>query len=86
MQRRVLEEYPSLPVLGHARRGFEPSQSLPDRPVKGAFKVTVRGPDGDVLIVETGPEPRPFPDLKALDLEKCSLDALDALDDLDEAQ
>lgn len=57
-------------VVGHARKGFAPARTLPDRPCKGVFRVTAmpagRGP---VVVCETGPEPRPFAALKALDLD-----------------
>ena len=36
-----------------------------EAPRKGVFEVRV----GADVVVSTGPEPRPFPDLKALDLE-----------------
>jgi hypothetical protein len=37
-----------------------------DRPRKGVFCVTV----GGTVVFETGPEPRPFPKLKAIDIDE----------------
>ena len=83
LQTLVLEESPETAIWGHARRGFDPPCALEDKPVKGAFKVTVVTPNGDVVVAETGPEPRPFPDLKALDLPSIAEDVLDVLDALE---
>ena len=44
-----------------------------EKPRKGVFEVRV----GDIVIVSTGPEPRPFPDLKALDIEAVARSAAD---------
>ena len=85
LQTLVLEESPETAIWGHARRGFDPPCALEDKPVKGAFKVTVVTPNGDVVVAETGPEPRPFPDLKALDLPSIAEDVLDVLDALEGA-
>ena len=84
LQTLVLEESPETAIWGHARRGFDPPCALEDKPVKGAFKVTVVTANGDVVVAETGPEPRPFPDLKALDLPSIAEDVLDVLDALEE--
>ena len=43
------------------------------RPRKGVFEVRV----GDQVIVSTGPEDRPFPTLKALDIDAISKSAAD---------
>ena len=83
LQTLVLEESPETAIWGHARRGFDPPCALEDKPVKGAFKVTVVTPNGEVVVAETGPEPRPFPDLKALDLPSIAEDVLDVLDALE---
>ena len=45
----------------------------PERPRKGVFEVRV----GDSIIVSTGPEARPFPLLKALDIEAVTKSATD---------
>ena len=57
----------SAKVVGHARKGFTPAEPLPDKPCKSVFRVTAM-PVGrpPVIVAETGPEPRPFKDLKAL--------------------
>lgn len=83
LQTLVLEESPETAIWGHARRGFDPPCALEDKPVKGTFKVTVVTPNGEVVVAETGPEPRPFPDLKALDLPSIAEDVLDVLDALE---
>lgn len=44
-----------------------------EKPRKGVFEVRV----GDTIIVTTGPEPRPFPALKALDIEEVTKSATD---------
>jgi hypothetical protein len=44
-----------------------------ERPRKGVFEVRV----GDVVVATTGPEPRPFPDLKALDVDAVARSATD---------
>jgi len=44
-----------------------------ERPRKGVFEVRV----GDVVIASTGPEPRPFPTLKALDIADVTRSATD---------
>ena len=44
-----------------------------ERPRKGVFEVRV----GDAVIVTTGPEPRPFPALKALDVSAVAQSAAD---------
>lgn len=44
-----------------------------DKPRKGVFEVRV----GDVVIVTTGPEDRPFPALKALDIDNVVESAAD---------
>ena len=85
LQTLVLEESPETAIWGHARRGFDPPCALEDKPVKGTFKVTVVTPNGEVVVAETGPEPRPFPDLKALDLPSIAEDVLDVLDALEGA-
>ena len=36
----------------------------PEKPRRGVFEVRV----GDVVVASTGPEPRPFPELKKLDV------------------
>ena len=77
LQTLVLEESPETAIWGHARRGFDPPCALEDKPVKGKFKVTVVTPNGEVVVAETGPEPRPFPDLKALDLPSIAEDVLE---------
>jgi len=43
------------------------------KPRKGVFEVRV----GDVVIVTTGPEARPFPALKALDVDAVASQAAD---------
>ena len=60
----------SATVVGHARKGFTPVRTLPDKPCKSVFRVTAM-PVGrpPVIVTETGPEPRPFKALKALDLD-----------------
>jgi len=60
----------SATVVGHARKGFTPVRTLPDKPCKSVFRVTAM-PVGrpPVIVAETGPEPRPFKALKALDLD-----------------
>ena len=85
LQTLVLEESPETAIWGHARRGFDPPCALEDKPVKGKFKVTVVTANGDVVVAETGPEPRPFPDLKALDLPSIAEDVLDVLEALEGA-
>lgn len=67
-------------VVGHARKGFAPIVPLPDMPCKGVFRVTAM-PAGKapVVVCETGPEPRPFAALKALDLDVVGDAALAAL-------
>ena len=42
-----------------------------EKPRKGLFEVRV----GGVALVSTGPEPRPFPALKALDIEAIAEEA-----------
>jgi len=44
-----------------------------ERPRKGVFEVRV----GDMVIVTTGPEARPFPALKALDIDAVAQKAAD---------
>lgn len=44
-----------------------------EKPRRGVFEVRVV----DVVIASTGPEPRPFPDLKALDIDAVTRSALD---------
>ena len=44
-----------------------------ERPRKGVFEVRV----GDMVIVTTGPENRPFPALKALDIDAVAQKAAD---------
>ena len=70
----------SAKVDGHARKGFTPAEPLPDKPCKSGFRVTAmpvgRAP---VIVAETGPEPRPFKDLKALDLDDVADACLAAL-------
>ena len=53
------------------------------RPRKGAFRVAVLAAPGrdEVVVAETGPELRPFPALKALDLDALGDAVLAALDD-----
>lgn len=46
------------------------------RPRRGVFSVHVRG----VPVLETGPEPRPFPVLKALDVEAAAAKVVQELD------
>ena len=46
-----------------------------EKPRKGVFEVRV----GDRIIVSTGPEPRPFPDLKALDIGAVTKTAADTV-------
>jgi len=45
-----------------------------EKPRKGVFEVRV----GDQVIVSTGPEDRPFPALKAVDIDDVSRSAVDA--------
>ena len=58
---------------------------MPGRPAKGAFQVAVLGPttaraeSTRVVLAATGPEPRPFHDLKALDLDALCGRVLEAL-------
>jgi len=56
-------------VRGHPRKGWDvlPLED-PPRPAKGGFSVLVK----DMVVAETGPEPRPFNDLRALDMEACA--------------
>jgi len=44
-----------------------------EKPRKGVFEVRV----GGAIIVTTGPEPRPFPELKALDIADVTRSAAD---------
>jgi hypothetical protein len=44
-----------------------------ERPRKGVFEVRV----GEIVVASTGPEPRPFPDLKALDVDAIAKSAVD---------
>ena len=44
-----------------------------EKPRKGVFEVRV----GESVIVSTGPEPRPFPALKALDVDAVAQSATD---------
>ena len=71
---------PSATVVGHARKGFTPARPLPDKPCKTIFRVTAmpvgRAP---TVVAETGPEPRPFKALKALDLDAVADACLAAL-------
>mmetsp|Transcript_25916 Transcript_25916/g.60206 ORF Transcript_25916/g.60206 Transcript_25916/m.60206 type:complete len:95 (+) Transcript_25916:265-549(+) len=54
-------------VRGHPRKGWEPLPlEDPPRPTKGAFTVLVKG----MVVAETGPEPRPFEDLRELNMEE----------------
>ena len=70
----------SATVVGHARKGFTPARPLPDKPCKTIFRVTAmavgRPPQ---VVAETGPEPRPFKALKALDLDEVADACLAAL-------
>ena len=70
----------SAKVVGHARKGFTPARPLPDKPCKSVFRVTAM-PVGrpPVIVTETGPEPRPFKALKALDLDEVADACLAAL-------
>ena len=70
----------SATVVGPARKGFAPARPLPDRPCKSVFRVTAM-PVGrpPVIVAETGPEPRPFKALKALDLDDVADACLAAL-------
>jgi|TARA_B110001469_G_scaffold118474_1_gene125258 hypothetical protein len=45
-----------------------------ERPRKGVFEVRV----GGTVVASTGPEARPFPALKALDVERVAQSAVDA--------
>ena len=66
---------PSITVFGHIRKGWTTEGegvlplADPPRPEKGAFTVSVVVGTGDapVVVAQTGPEPRPFPHLAALD-------------------
>ena len=70
----------SAKVVGHARKGFTPAEPLPDKPCKSVFRVTAMPVGRPPLIVaETGPEPRPFKALKALDLDEVADACLAAL-------
>ena len=44
-----------------------------EKPRKGVFEVRV----GETVIASTGPEPRPFPDLKAIDVDAVARSAAD---------
>ena len=45
----------------------------PSKPRKGVFEVRV----GESVIISTGPEPRPFPNLKALNVDAVAQSATD---------
>ena len=70
----------SATVGGHARKGFTPARTLPDKPCKSVFRITAmpvgRAPP---VVAETGPAPRPFKALKALDLDAVADACLAAL-------
>ena len=61
-------------VYGHSRSGWTPPLELidPPRPEKTSFSVSVIQAEGEmpVVVAKTGPEPRPFPDLTALDIDQ----------------
>jgi len=74
----VRESVAGVEVWGHPRRGWEPT-ALDDKPLRGAFVVSVVSASGEVAVAETGPEARPFPALRSLDLDAVADDAIAAL-------
>lgn len=54
-------------------------QGEPKTATKGAFEVRKGGGEHAKVILRVGPEPRPFPELRAVDMEEIVNQVLEAL-------
>lgn len=90
LQHKLQEADPSILVFGHPRGGKAGKsawipidlKSIPGETksaTKGAFEVRKGGVDHGQVIVSIGPEPRPFPELRAADMEEIADKVLAAL-------
>ena len=69
---------------GKGKRAWKPLElkevpGEPARAEKGAFLVRVGGSEGGRVVLSTGPEERPFPELKELDVDEAAAAVLEAL-------
>jgi hypothetical protein len=88
LQNKLQDADPSILVFGHARgkgkSAWNPIdlKTIPGETkssAKGAFEVRKGGVANGQVIVSIGPEPRPFPELRAADMEEIADKVLAAL-------
>jgi hypothetical protein len=88
LQNKLQDADPSILVFGHPRgkgkSAWNPIdlKAIPGETqssIKGAFEVRKGGVDDGQVIVSIGPEPRPFPELRAADMEEIADKVLAAL-------